>query len=232
VIADSEATRQDLIELYHTSPEKITTLYPGVTEALKPIRDSVRLNAVRQKYGLGERPFMLSVSTIQPRKNYQRLVQAFAHIDDSFSLVLAGSKGWHYEDIFAEVARQGLAERVHFPGFVADADLPALYSAASLFVYPSLYEGFGLPLLEAMACGTPVVASNQSSLPEVVGQAGRLVDPYDVEALAATMAQILLDPELQQRLSQAGLEQAKKFTWAGMATKLLALYQQILSKED
>jgi glycosyltransferase involved in cell wall biosynthesis len=228
VIAVSEATRQDLIELYQTPPEKITTLHHGVTAQFKPVEESNYLSTVRDKYGLDERPFILSVGTIQPRKNYKRLVQAFAQIDKSFSLVIIGSKGWYYDEIFAEVAKHGLEKRVCFPGFVADADLPALYSAASLFVYPSLYEGFGLPVLEAMACGTPVIASNQSSLPEVVGEAGLLVDPYDVAALATAMSQVLSDTNLQKQLAKAGQEQAKKFTWEGMATKLLELYQQIL----
>jgi glycosyltransferase involved in cell wall biosynthesis len=228
VIAVSETTRQDLIELYQTPPEKITTLYHGVTSEFQPVKSPTLLSTLRQKYNLGDSPFVLSVGTIQPRKNYTRLVQAFAQIDKSFSLVIVGSKGWHYDEIFAEVAKHGLEKRVHFSGFVADADLSALYSAASLFVYPSLYEGFGLPALEAMACGTPVVVSNQSSLPEVVGEAGLLVDPYDADALATAMSQVLSDTTLQQQLAKAGQEQAKKFTWERMGTKLLKLYQQIL----
>jgi glycosyltransferase involved in cell wall biosynthesis len=230
VIAVSEATRQDLIELYQTPPEKITTLYHGVTTAFKPIKEPTKLAAVRQKYKLDDRPFILSVSTIQARKNYKRLIQAFAQIDSSYSLVIGGSKGWYYQDIFAEVVRLDLEKRVHFPGFVADADLPALYSAASLFVYPSLYEGFGLPVLEAMACGTPVVVSNQSSLPEVVGEAGLLVDPYDVEALTAAMSEVLAETEVRQQLSEAGQAQAKKFTWKKTATQLLKLYHTLIAE--
>jgi glycosyltransferase involved in cell wall biosynthesis len=230
VIAVSKATSQDLIELYQTPPEKITTLYHGATPGFKPVVDPNALAIVRQKYGLEDKPFVLSISTIQPRKNYRRLIQAFAQIDSPVMLVIGGSKGWHYQDIFAEVDKLGLEKRILFPGFVADTDLPALYSAASLFVYPSLYEGFGLPLLEAMACGTPVVTSNQSSLPEVVGEAGLLIDPYDVDALAAAMRQVLADTSLQQKLSQAGQIQAKKFTWEGMAAKLLKLYQTLMAK--
>ncbi len=203
VITISEATRQDLIDLYHTPPDKVTTLYPGVSPEFKPVTNPDSLTSVRQKYNLGDKPFILSVSTIQPRKNYRRLVQALAQIDPSFSLVIAGEKGWHYEDIFAEVTRLGLENRVIFPGFIADTDLSALYSAASLFVYPSLYEGFGLPLLEAMACGAPVVAANTSSLPEVVGEAGLLVDPYNVDALATAIARMLADFDLRQQLSWA-----------------------------
>ncbi|MBE7554430.1 MAG: glycosyltransferase family 4 protein [Anaerolineales bacterium] len=230
VIAVSEATRQDLIELYQTPPEKISVLYHGVTADFKPVTEPNSLSAVRQKYNLGQQPFILSVGTLQPRKNYQRLIQAFAALDPAPVLVIVGSRGWNYANIFAEVARQGVEERVHFLGFVADADLPALYSAASLFVYPSLYEGFGLPVLEAMACGTPVVASNQSALPEVVGEAGLLVDPRNVEAMAAAMTHVLADTTLSRRLAQAGQARAGCFTWPEMATKLLNLYEQIIEE--
>lgn len=228
VIAVSEATRQDLIELYQTPPQKISVLYHGVTPDFQPVLEPDRLAAVCQKYGLGQQPFILSVGTIQPRKNYQRLIQAFAALDPTLALVIVGGKGWHYETIFDEVARCGLIGRVHFLGFTADADLPALYSAASLFVYPSLYEGFGLPALEAMACGTPVVASNQSALPEVVGEAGVLVDPCDVDAMAAAMSNLLADTALHQQLAQAGRARAAQFTWEGMAVKLLNLYNELL----
>jgi glycosyltransferase involved in cell wall biosynthesis len=230
VIAVSEATRQDLIELYGTSPEKISVLYHGVTTDFKPIKDRNTLTAVRQKYGLSNRPFILSLGTVQPRKNYRRLVQAFAQLDPLYTLVIAGRKGWGVEGILADVEKLGLAERVHFPDFVADDDLPALYSAASLFAYPSLYEGFGLPVLEAMACGTPVVASKRSSLPEVVGEAGLLVDPLDVTAIADAMAQVLADEDLHQRLSQSGHRQAAKFSWGETAAKLVELYQELLMK--
>jgi glycosyltransferase involved in cell wall biosynthesis len=230
VIAVSEATRQDLIELYQTPPEKISVLYHGVTTDFRPVIERDRLSAVRQKYHLGQQPFILSVGTIQPRKNYQRLIQAFAALDPALTLVIVGSRGWNYADVFGEVTRQNVAERVHFLGHVADADLPALYSAASLFVYPSLYEGFGLPVLEAMACGTPVVASNQSALPEVVGEAGLLVDPGDVEAIAAAMSRVLADTTLSRHLAQAGQVRAACFTWPGMAMKLLNLYEKILEE--
>jgi glycosyltransferase involved in cell wall biosynthesis len=230
VIAVSEATRRDLIEFYQTPAEKISVLYHGVTTEFRPVA-AAKQTAVRHKYNLAEQPFILSVGTIQPRKNYQRLIQAFARLDADLDLVIVGGFGWHFQEITAEVTRLDLEKRVRFLGFVADADLPALYSTASLFIYPSLYEGFGLPLLEAMACGTPVVASNQSALPEVVGQAGLLVDPYNVEAMAATMTEVLGDSGLRHQLIQAGLARAAQFTWSDMAAKLLVLYQQILDNK-
>lgn len=231
VIAVSKATRQDVIDLYHTPPEKISVLYHGVNPEFRPIEEEAKHKTIRHKYKLGEYPFVLSVGTIQPRKNYQRLIRAFANIDSPASLVIAGSKGWSYQDIFDEVARQGLADRVHFPGFIADADLPALYRAATLFVYPSLYEGFGLPALEAMACGTPVVASNQSSLPEVIGQAGLLIDAQDEAAITAAIDRVLADKGLRQTLSEAGLKQAAKFSWPEMARNLVALYEKVLQEK-
>jgi glycosyltransferase involved in cell wall biosynthesis len=219
-----------LIEFYQTPAEKISVLYHGVTTEFRPVA-AAKQTAVRHKYNLAEQPFILSVGTIQPRKNYQRLIQAFARLDADLDLVIVGGFGWHFQEITAEVTRLDLEKRVRFLGFVADADLPALYSTASLFIYPSLYEGFGLPLLEAMACGTPVVASNQSALPEVVGQAGLLVDPYNVEAMAATMTEVLGDSGLRHQLIQAGLARAAQFTWSDMAAKLLVLYQQILDNK-
>jgi glycosyltransferase involved in cell wall biosynthesis len=231
VIAVSEATRQDLIELYQTPPEKISVLYHGVGPEFKPIREMACLNAVRQKYGLNDGPFILSVGTIQPRKNYQRLIQAFAKVDSKAMLVIAGGTGWKNEAIFDEVNKLGLQERVRFPGFVAEVNLPALYSAATLVIYPSLYEGFGLPVLEALACGAPVIASNRSSLPEVVGEAGLLIDPYDIEGMAMAMRQLLEDSSLRARLSGAGQARAASFTWSKTATELVNLYKKVITEE-
>lgn len=229
VIAVSEATRQDLMAFFQTPPEKISVLYHGVSPEFRPVPQAERLAAVRQKYGLGEGPLVLSVGTIHPRKNYRRLVAAFAGIQPGVSLVIAGSKGWAYDEVFDEVARHNLEERVLFPGFVAEADLPALYSAADLFIYPSLWEGFGLPLLEAMACGTPVIAANRSALPEVVGQAGLLVDPEDTTAIAGAMVKVLEDAGLRQQLAAAGRARAALFTWERMAGQLIDLYQTLIS---
>ena len=142
-------------------------------------------------------------------------------------LVIAGGKGWLYEDIFAAVERLGLEGKVIFPGFIADEDLPALYNLADLFVFPSLYEGFGLPPLEAMACGTPVVSSDVSSLPEVVGEAGLMVEATDTEALAEVMKRVLEDNVLREEMIAKGLEQARQFTWEKAALKLLGLYEAL-----
>ncbi len=228
VLADSAATRADLVDLYGTPPEKISVLYSGVNDEFQPVRDPARLAAVRARYRLGESPFILAVGTLQPRKNYARLIQAFAQIGEpELRLVIAGGRGWLYDAIFAEVERLQLGQRVVFPGFVSDADLPALYSAARVLAYPSIYEGFGLPILEAFACATPVVTSTASCLPEVAGAAALLVPPTDVPALAEALTRALSDTELRARLVQGGLERARLFSWDRSAQNLLGLYQAL-----
>jgi len=229
VLADSAATKNDLVELFHTSPDKITVLYGGVDARFAPVRDPERLTAVRTKYNIGLDPFVLGIGTVQPRKNFRRLVQAFFHLPppafaSGLKLVIAGGKGWLYDDIFAEVKRLGLEGCVLFPGFVDDDDLPALYSAADVLAFPSIYEGFGLPILEAMACGTPVVTSATSSLPELAGDAALLVEPTDVDAIAAALHRLLQEADLRHRLVAAGFDQARKFTWEKAATQLLGIY--------
>ncbi len=227
VLADSESTRHDISELLGTPPEKILVVYAGVGPEFQPVTAGETLAQVRARYGL-DWPFVLTVGTLEPRKNHLRLIHAFAQLlptHPDLRLVLAGGRGWLYEDVQAEVARLNLRDRVVFPGFVSDADLPALYSLASVFAYPSLYEGFGLPVLEAMACGTPVVCSNASSLPEVAGDAALLVDPADVAALAGALEQALADAPTRQALRTRGLAQASRFTWQAAARTLLDAYQ-------
>lgn len=227
VLADSESTRNDVIELLGVSPDRVRVLYPGVDECFERVQDIQVLADVRRRYRLPER-FVLSVGTLQPRKNLIRLIEAYARVraDADIKMVIAGGAGWMYEGIFRRVEELGLQSEVYFPGYVADEDLPALYSLAGLFVFPSLYEGFGLPPLEAMACGTPVITSNVSSLPEVVGEAGLMIDPQDVAALANAMKQVLSDPSLRSAMVQRGLAQARRFTWSQAAEELLQVYQE------
>ncbi len=226
ILADSESTRRDLIELLEVEPERVTVLYPGVEPRFRPVRDAEVLERVRARYNLPTR-FILGLGTLQPRKNFDGLIRAFARLPaaDDLHLVIVGSRGWMYEEMLALPARLGLEERVHFAGFVADADLPALYNLAAIFAFPSWYEGFGLPVLEAMACGTPVVAADNSSLPEVTGEAGLLVDAADLDALTGALVRLLSDRELRARLVVAGREQARQFTWEGAARQLLEVYR-------
>ncbi len=231
VLADSQATRADLIDLYGTAPEKITVLYSGVNPVFQPVSDPARLAAVREKYVLGADPFVLGVGTLQPRKNFARLIQAVARQPNQrLNLVLVGGKGWLYDAIFAEAARSGLEGRVIFPGFAADEDLPALYSAARVFAYPSTYEGFGLPILEAYACGTPVVTSTASCLPEVAGDAALLVNPTDVDALAAALHRAATDEPLRATLLARGFKRVNTFTWDNAAKQLMAVYAAVGGK--
>jgi len=229
VLADSESTRNDVIELLGASPDRVRVVYPGVDARFRRVQDAQALAGVRQHYHLPER-FVLGVGTLQPRKNLQRLIEAYAQLELSadIKLVVFGGTGWMYEGIFQRVEELGLQDAVCFPGYAADEDLPALYTLADLFAFPSLYEGFGLPPLEAMACGTPVVTSNVSSLPEVVGAAALTVDPYDVKALANAMWRLLNEPSLRSTMVQRGLAQAREFTWSRAAEKLLHVYQEVL----
>ncbi len=229
VIAISESTRQDAARLYGVDAARIRVVYPGIDVYFQPVPAEDTL-VVRCKYHLPER-FILSVGTIEPRKNYTTLLEAYRLIkgrQGELGLVIAGKKGWLYNEFFQKLRDLGLAGEVSLLGFVADDDLPALYSAADLFVFPSLYEGFGLPVLEAMACGTPVVCSNTSSLPEVAGDAALLVPPADVRALAEAMERVLTDEHLWARMGSRGLERAGGFRWERAAARTIEVYRSTL----
>lgn len=230
LIADSESTRQDAIRLVGVPPGKIYTAQLGVTQEFRPIQDHMILLAARQKYHLPER-FLLYVGMIEPRKNLSTLLQAYATIADQIPdhrLVVVGPKGWMVENILQQTERLNISDKVHFTGYVEQADLPLLYNMADVFIYPSVYEGFGLPILEAMACGTPVITSNVSSMPEIVGDAGIQLAPSDSQALARSLLELINDPVIRQRLSKKGLERAAAFTWDRTAEKTIAVYRQVL----
>lgn len=229
VLADSQATKEDLIELYGIQSDKITVLLSGVDPRFK--RTSLSLTT-RNKYQIGDRPYILSVGTVQPRKNYGRLIQALARLRADgldLSLVIIGGKGWLTDPIYETLGQTGMREFVRFTGFVDEADLPALYSGAACFAFPSLYEGFGLPILEAMACGVPVVTSNLSSLPEVAGDTALMVDPYDLDALTDALRHLIEDSALRERLIAGGYERARQFTWRASADHLRQIYATLLA---
>ena len=230
VIADSAATRMDLMRAYGVDGSKIRVIYLGRDETLAPVRDDRMLAEVRARYAIAAR-YVLYVGTLQPRKNLARVIEAFARAAAApafagIQLVLAGKKGWLYDDLFAQVERMGLASRVIFPGYIDDADLPALLSGALAFVFPSLYEGFGIPVLEAGACGVPVITSNTSSLPEVAGDAALLVDPHDVDAIAEAMNRLVTDEALRAELSRRGLANVQRFSWEKCAWETLAVLRE------
>ncbi|MEX2314781.1 MAG: glycosyltransferase family 1 protein, partial [Thermomicrobiales bacterium] len=228
VIAVSEATRQDVIRLYGARPEMVVMVPNGVTDDYRPL-PAEQVEAFRATQGLPER-FILFVGTLQPRKNLETLLRAYAQVADEtgWELVVAGAAGWSYAPIFETARALGLAERVRFAGYVAGEDLPLWYNAAGMFVYPALYEGFGLPLLEAMACGTPVIAANTSSLPEVVGEAGLLVDPRDVAALADAIRRLAGSETLRAELGERGRQQATAYSWRRTAEETLAVYRDVM----
>jgi glycosyltransferase involved in cell wall biosynthesis len=234
VLADSAATRDDLQREWAVPAEKITVLTSGVNPRFQPVADPDALTAMRLRYNLGSAPFFLAVGTVQPRKNYPMLVRAFRGVADRLphQLVIAGGRGWLVEGLLAEIEQQGLSDRVRLIGFVDDADLPALYSAATAFLFPSLYEGFGLPLLEAMACGTPVISSDASCLPEIVaapgGDAGLLVDPADEAGWTAAMSRVAGDETLRADLVRRGMERAATYGWDATARHLLTIYDRLL----
>jgi glycosyltransferase involved in cell wall biosynthesis len=220
VLADSEATKADLVARYATPPGKITVALPGRDESLAPVDDPAAIQAVKARYGIAG-SYFLYLGTLQPRKNLARLVAAFAALGPEATLVLAGRRGWLYERLFAQVRHLGLEGRVLFPGYVGEADKAALLSGALAFVFPSLHEGFGLPVLEAQACGCPVITSATSSLPEVAGDAALLVDPGEPAAIAAAMARVVADPALRGTLIERGFANVRRFSWTACARLVL-----------
>lgn len=229
VIAVSESTMADLYNLYGVPLERMSVVPHGVEERFSPEAEPGEVSRLRESYGLSDKPIILTVGTLQPRKNHLRLVQAFKTLARDYTLVIAGGFGWDYQVVLDEVSALGIDHAVQFIGFVADEDLPALYRMATLFVFPSLYEGFGLPVLEAMACGTPVIASNTSSLPEIAGNAALLIDPLDTGALVNAMRNALDDSALRADLRRSGLAQAAYFPWDYAAQATWEIYHQLLS---
>jgi len=233
VIASSEYSRQDVIDTYQLRPEKVTAIPLAAPASYKPVTDQSRLNLIREKYSI-KGDFILGVGSIHPRKNLSRLISAYAALvkrrDDVPALMLVGKKGWLSDETFNAKELSGLGDRVRFTGFVPDEDLPPLYSAAKIFVYPSFFEGFGLPPLEAMQCGTPVITGNRTSLPEVVGDAGLQVDPFQIDAIADAIEKVLSDEKLSSELSERGLKRAEKFSWGSTARQTLAVFERIVSK--
>jgi glycosyltransferase involved in cell wall biosynthesis len=234
IIAVSKTTKQDLVKRYGIPPEKIRVIYEAAGEHFSPSVSAEAVTRARARYAGGNR-YILALGNIQPRKNLERLIEAFAALvqdettGDGLVLVVAGQSQWRGSDVYKKVKVKGLEEIVFFPGYVPDNDLPSLYRGAEVFVFPSLYEGFGLPPLEAMACGTPVICSNTSSMPEVVGEAALLFDPYNTNALALALRNVLKDEARKQSLSAAGLNRAAQFSWEQTARKTLEVYKETAS---
>ncbi len=232
IIADSQATKDDLVNLYGADANRISVVYLGRNESLSPVTNGDILAQTKTHYGIAG-DYLLYLGTLHPRKNLVRLVEAFHAAIPSLppgqqpiKLVIAGQKGWLYDEIFARVKSLGLTERVIFTGYVPDADKPALLSGALAYVFPSLFEGFGLPVLEAMACGTPVLTSNISSLPEVAGNAALLVNPHDTAEISCGLVELAGNADLRHRLVERGFRQITKFSWDTTATEILEILKR------
>jgi glycosyltransferase involved in cell wall biosynthesis len=231
IITVSHNTRKDLLTLFDTDEDKIRVIYEGVSSDYHPIRDPDLLERLRRKYALPEK-FILFVGTIEPRKNLVRLLEAFNKFKKNksaaYRLVIAGGKGWLYDDVFETVEKLELQQDVIFTGYIPESELPLMYNLSDLFIYPSLYEGFGLPLLEAMACGIPVISSRVSSVPEVAGNAALLIDPYDSDELTEAMSCVLEDRQVKERMIENGLMQTKEFTWEKTALETMNVYEELV----
>ena len=232
VIAISESTARDVATQFGILRDKIDVALPGVTERFHPL-PADEVAAFRQRAGLPER-FLLFVGTLEPRKNLPVLLRAYAQLPPadraSVHLVLAGGKGWMYDEIFQTIERHGLSETVHLPGYIDDADLPLWYNAAEMLVYPSVFEGFGLPVIEAMACGTPVAVAESSSLPEAAGDTGYRLPPDDPGAWAEALAHVIHDPVWRAEAGARARARAAGFTWANTAAQTVASYRRALDQ--
>lgn len=234
VITISESTRRDVVNFLGAPPDKVHTIYCGVDEKFRPL-PAAQVAAFKARHRLPDR-FVLFLGTLEPRKNIEGLINAYAQWRRRDAqaplLVLAGGKGWYYNQIFKLVESLNLTESIHFPGYVPQEELPLWYNAANLFVYPSHFEGFGLPVLEAMACGTPVITSTASSLPEVAGPDGaaQLVDPQNAGALAEALGRVMGQAELRRAMSRQGLVQAAKFSWQKTAAETVNIYRQVVQQ--
>jgi len=232
ILAVSEHTKNDIVDLFNVDPSKITVTYNGVDHRLfHPQQDSLFIEKVMRQYGI-IKPYVYYLGTIEPRKNVDILVKAFVYVNEklggNFQLVLTGKKGWKVDALMQDITKMAETRDLVYTGYVTDEEKAALYNGAELFVYPSQYEGFGIPVVEAMACGCPVITTNVSSLPEVAGTAGILVPPGDLDALADGIIKILCDQDLRKRMSEASLIQAAEFTWQRTAAVTKSVYEKLL----
>ena len=231
ILTLSEFSRRDIIETYAIDPERVLVTPAAAPTHFKPVVDETQLKGMRERYGI--RPnYFLSLGSIQPRKNLTRLIEAHSSLraarpgDELPQLVIAGKRGWLDREVFRAAQQDGLNESVKFIGYVPEEDLPALYSGAMCFVYPSYFEGFGLPVLEAMQCGAPVIAGNQTSLPEVAGNAALFFDPFDTRALREGIARVVDQPNYRAELRVKGIERAAEFSWIKTARLTLKAYER------
>lgn len=234
VITVSGFIAREIVETFSVAPSKVHAIHNGVSEQFRP-REAQEVHDCLAKYGLTYGRYLLAVGTLEPRKNITSLIRAYEKIPSGmrrqFPLALAGMKGWHYGEIGREMEPLVAAGEIKLLGYLSDDELPQIYAGSSMLVYPSIYEGFGLPPLEAMACGVPVIASNRASLPEVVGDAGILVEPYDIDAIAEAIMSLIDDAGERERRGRAGLERSRDFSWEKCASETMAVYKRVLDDQ-
>lgn len=236
IVTISQSSQEDIHNFYGVDKKNITIAYPGYdSETFKPVADKTKTDEILRKYGI-EGEYAIYMGTIQPRKNLIRLIEAFKNIEN-LKLVIVGKtkglgrQGWMFEEILAKPKELGIEDKVVFTGFVPDEELPYLLSGAKVFTWPSLWEGFGIPVIEAMACGTPTIVSNVSSLPEIAGDAGISVDPYSVEQIERAIRTVAFDHRFRTKKSKEGLKQAEKFSWENMAKTVLRVFEEVGGKD-
>lgn len=228
IVAVSKLVKSDIVKYIGINEDKIKAIYEAANKIFGPIKDQDTLMAIKEKYNLPDR-FILYVGGIFPSKNFSGLVKAFYNLkkEGPYNLVVVGSKRWKFEKDFKLISKLDLDDDIHFTGRVPQMDLPAFYNLAEMFVFPSLYEGFGIPILEAMACGCPVIASKTGALPEIAGNAAAFIDPYDIDEMSATMHKVLADEDFRQDLIEKGYKQVKKFSWEKCAKEIIEAFREL-----
>lgn len=230
IITVSNFTKEEIVELLNIPEERIRVIYNGIASTFYPIKEKEKIEQIKAKYGV-KGPYLLFVGNIEPKKNIEKLIHACIELRNSsiykYPLLVVGKKSWYFKTVWEVVQQLHAEDYSIFTDVVADDDLPYLYSGAELFILPSLFEGFGIPIIEAMACGIPVVASNRTSIPEITGDAAILIDPLNVDEMAGAMYNVLSTPLLRRQLVEKGIERAKKFSWEKTARETLKLYQEL-----
>ncbi len=234
IIAVSEHTKKDVVRLLGVSPDRVRVTYLAANKSFRYISNRESLYEVLKKYGINSK-YILSVGTIEPRKNYVNLIKAFAlHLDkvkkEEIKLVIVGRKGWAYNECLKSAIELGIQRHIIFCDYVNDVDLPIIYNMAELFVFPSLYEGFGLPVLEAMCCGVPIICSNTSSIPEVTADAAVLINPLNIPAMADAIENVMSNVDLRKSLSGKAMRQSSRFSWEKTAQKTISVYKEVLGE--
>jgi len=237
VITDSIHSREDILRTYKLPPERVTVTHLAASSRYRRVENAAEIRRVRDKFGI-KGDYILAVGSIQPRKNIPRLIKAYAALLREWSfdpmprLVIAGKRAWLYEETIKAAESSAAKDNIVFTGYVPESDLPALYTDARCFIYPSYFEGFGIPPLESMRCGTPVITSDRTCFPEVVGDAGLMVDPFDERAIASAIVRLLTDTRLHEELRASGLKRAELFDWRETARLTLAVYEQVHSLKE